>query len=58
MSEQEWNGRERRKAPDRRQSPDRRQEIRFEPDKQDRRRNRGRRKEDQDPWLKSIGRSD
>ncbi|GAA0786904.1 hypothetical protein [Marinobacterium sediminicola] len=52
--EQEWNGRERRKAPDRRQSTDRRQEIRFEPGNPDRRKSRGRRKADKDPWQKSL----
>lgn len=55
MSEQnEWNGRERRKGQDRRQQADRREEIRFEPGKQDRRKNRGRRKDDLDPWQKSL----
>ncbi|WP_192826726.1 hypothetical protein [Marinobacterium stanieri] len=54
MSEQEqWTGRERRKNPDRRQTPDRRDEIRFEPGKQDRRKDRGRRKDEQDPWMKN-----
>ncbi|GAA0681895.1 hypothetical protein GCM10009104_03310 [Marinobacterium maritimum] len=52
--EQEWNGRERRKTSDRRQTPDRRQDIRFEPGNPDRRKNRGRRKEDKDPWQKSL----
>ncbi len=52
--EQEWNGRERRKASDRRQTPDRRQDIRFEPGNPDRRKSRGRRKEDKDPWQKSL----
>jgi hypothetical protein len=47
----QWNGRERRKTPDRRQTPDRREEIRFELDKPDRRRNRGRRKDEHDPWM-------
>lgn len=54
MPEQEWNGRERRNTSDRRQSSDRREEIRFEPGKQDRRKNRGRRTEDQDPWQKNL----
>ncbi|MBP0047975.1 hypothetical protein H9C73_04455 [Marinobacterium sp. AK62] len=55
MSEQnDWNGRERRKGHDRRQAADRREDIRFEPGKSDRRQSRGRRKEDQDPWHKSL----
>jgi len=51
---QEWNGRNRRTQPDRRVHSDRREDIRFEPGKKDRRQNRGRRKEDKDPWLESI----
>ncbi|MET4000455.1 hypothetical protein [Marinobacterium sp. MBR-109] len=51
---QEWHGRNRRTQPDRRTNTDRREDIRFEPDKKDRRKNRGRRKEDKDPWLESI----
>jgi hypothetical protein len=51
---QEWHGRNRRTQPDRRVNTDRREDIRFEPDKKDRRKNRGRRKEDKDPWLESI----
>lgn len=51
---QEWNGRNRRTQPDRRVNTDRREDIRFEPGKKDRRQNRGRRKEDKDPWLESI----
>lgn len=50
----EWNGRERRSGEDRRQQADRREEIRFEPGKSDRRRNRGRRNEDRDIWRESI----
>lgn len=54
MSEQEqWTGRERRKNPDRRQTPDRREDIRFDLSKQDRRKDRGRRKDEQDPWMKN-----
>lgn len=34
----------------RRKKPDRREEIRFEPDKEDRRQSTGRREEDYDPW--------
>lgn len=50
----EWSGRNRRTEPDRRNQPDRRDDIRFEPGKKDRRRDRGRRTEDKDPWLESI----
>ncbi len=55
MSEeqQEWTGRERRKNQDRRKTPDRREDIRFEPGKSDRRQSRGRRKDEQDPWMKN-----
>jgi len=35
----------------RRKNPDRRQDIRFEPDKDDRRKSRGRRKIDGDVWT-------
>lgn len=51
--EQQWNGRERRKNLDRRTTPDRREDIRFEPGKKDRRENRGRRQDEQDPWMKN-----
>ncbi len=40
---------------DRRKHGDRRDEIRFEPGKADRRKNRGRRKEDRDAWDKALG---
>ncbi|NVK44479.1 MAG: hypothetical protein HWE39_24890 [Oceanospirillaceae bacterium] len=50
----EWNGIERRSGEDRRKAPDRRQDIRFEPGKPDRRKNKGRRKEDGDPWSKGT----
>ncbi len=43
---------------DRRQHGDRREEIRFEPGKADRRKNRGRRKEDHDAWYKALDRTD
>lgn len=46
-----WDGKERRSGEDRRKSHDRRDDIRFEPGKPDRRKNRGRRKEEFDPWL-------
>ncbi|MFC6669057.1 hypothetical protein [Marinobacterium aestuariivivens] len=52
--EQEWNGIERRSGKDRRQNPDRREEVRFEPGKPGRRKNKGRRKEDGDPWSKGT----
>lgn len=44
-------GPERRREP-RRKSRDRRIDIRFEPDKEDRRQKPGRRKDDHDPWFK------
>ena len=47
-----WNGNERRSGNDRRQQKDRRDDVRFEPGKPDRRKNRGRREPDQDPWSK------
>ncbi|GGO79468.1 hypothetical protein GCM10011348_13800 [Marinobacterium nitratireducens] len=50
----EWSGIERRSGEDRRKQPDRREDIRFEPGKKDRRKNKGRRKEDQDPWSKGT----
>ncbi|UTW12500.1 hypothetical protein [Marinobacterium rhizophilum] len=49
-----WNGNEKRSGTDRRQTTDRRDEVRFEPGKPDRRKNRGRRKTDQDPWSKGT----
>ncbi len=48
----EWNGIERRSGEDRRKQRDRREDIRFEPGKPDRRKNKGRRKGDADPWSK------
>ncbi|WP_200877028.1 hypothetical protein [Porticoccus hydrocarbonoclasticus] len=42
-------GEDRRKE-QRRKNPDRRDDIRFEPNKEDRRDNRGRRKTDGDVW--------
>ncbi|WP_438951085.1 hypothetical protein [Porticoccus sp.] len=42
-------GEDRRKE-QQRKSDDRREDIRFEPDKEDRRKNRGRRKTDGDIW--------
>ncbi len=47
-----WNGREKRSGTDRRKTNDRRDEIRYEPGKPDRRKNRGRREAEQDPWSK------
>lgn len=44
-----YMGPERRRG-SRRKKPDRREEIRFEPDKEDRRNSTGRRDEDYDPW--------
>lgn len=52
---EQWSGRNRRSGQDRRQLHDRREEVRFEPGKPNRRKGRGRRKEDKDPWLDSIG---
>ena len=46
-----YKGPERRRT-QRRQTGDRRQEIRFEPDREDRRKNDGRRKTDQRFWNK------
>lgn len=51
----EWTGRERRSGDDRRQNNDRREEIRFEPGKSNRRKNRGRRKDDNDLWHTNNG---
>mgnify|MGYP005991659457 FL=1 len=39
-----------RRKEQRRKNPDRRDDIRFEPNKEDRRENRGRRKTDGDVW--------
>ena len=50
----EWDGANRRSGEDRRKRPDRREEVRFEPGKPDRRKNKGRRKEDGDPWSKGT----
>ncbi len=50
----EWNGIDRRSGEDRRKQKDRREEVRFEPGKSDRRKNRGRRPGDQDPWSKGV----
>ena len=50
----EWNGRNRRSGEDRRQQTDRREDIRFEPGKKDRRKNRGRRTEDRDVWEEAM----
>jgi len=44
-----YTGPERRRE-QRRKNPDRREEIRFEPGKEDRRKNKGRRKTDGDIW--------
>lgn len=49
-----WHGRERRSGKDRRIQTDRRDEIRFEPGNQDRRRGRGRRREDRDLWREAM----
>ncbi len=49
-----WNGNEKRSGNDRRQQKDRRDDVRFEPGKPDRRKNRGRRKGDKDPWDKGT----
>lgn len=38
----------------RRKSKDRREDIRFEPGKEDRRKNRGRRKDDENFWNSTI----
>jgi len=51
-------GDEVRSGIDRRQIKDRREEIRFEPHKKDRRKNDGRRKDDNDLWTKAIRESD
>jgi hypothetical protein len=49
--EDTYKGPERRRD-QRRKTTDRRQEIRFEPDREDRRKNNGRRKRDQLFWNK------
>lgn len=46
-----YTGPERRSGEPRRKGVDRRNDIRFEPDKEDRRKSPGRRKEDKDPWF-------
>ncbi len=50
MSQKPEGPAEERRHEQRRQSSDRRDSIRFEPDKEDRRRNKGRRELDKDPW--------
>lgn len=52
-----WAGRERRSGEDRREHGDRRDEIRFEPDKKDRRKGRGRRTVDRDLWEEAVRKS-
>lgn len=47
--QQEWNGEERRQG-HRRSGSDRREMLRFEPEKDDRRRGKDRRKERQSGW--------
>ncbi|WP_299181069.1 hypothetical protein [uncultured Neptuniibacter sp.] len=54
MQEGAFQG-DRRKGGDRRKLKDRREDIRFEPGKTDRRKTRGRRAEDGDPWDKYEG---
>ena len=54
MNSVTWHGHERRRQLDRRISADRREDIRFEPGKPDRRRNRGRREEDRDFWVEAL----
>ena len=49
-----WSGNEKRAGTDRRKHNDRREEVRFEPGKPHRRKNRGRRIEDKDPWDKGT----
>jgi len=51
MDEKAYKGPERRRS-QRRKTADRRQEIRFEPDREDRRKNKGRRKTDGAFWNK------
>ncbi|MGH1461550.1 MAG: hypothetical protein ACRBB6_05910 [Neptuniibacter sp.] len=53
-----FEGRNRRSGSDRRVSRDRRDDIRFEPGKKDRRKNRGRREEDNDLWNKLLNETD
>lgn len=53
-SSSQWHGRERRCGHDRRRRLDRRDEIRYEPGRQNRRRNRGRRLEDRDLWRAAM----
>ena len=50
--DENYKGPERRREGERRKTADRREEIRFEPDREDRRKNRGRRKTDQPFWNK------
>lgn len=49
--DQPYNGPDNRKE-HRRKGTERRKEIRFEPDKDDRRQKPGRRVEDKDPWFR------
>jgi len=53
-----YEGRNRRLKKDRRSHQDRRVEIRFEPGKTDRRKGKGRRSTDNDPWDKLLNETD
>ncbi|MFY0677721.1 MAG: hypothetical protein JXR18_10580 [Neptuniibacter sp.] len=53
-----FEGRNRRSGTDRRTHSDRRDDIRFEPGKVDRRKTKGRRTEDNDPWDKMLNETD
>lgn len=52
------HGSEKRSGKDRRELKDRRDEIRFEPGKPDRRKDNGRRAEDNDLWTKAMRQTD
>lgn len=52
--ENDPHGSEMRSGQDRRKKKDRRTDIRFEPENPDRRKNSGRRKEDNDLWTKAM----
>ncbi len=58
MTSSDPNGRNVRSGKDRRELQDRRADVRFEPDNPDRRKNKGRRKEDNDLWSKAMSEQD
>ncbi len=58
MTMSKFEGRNRRSGAERRAHSDRREDIRFEPGKTDRRKSKGRRSEDNDPWDKMLSETD